>query len=82
MAQGALEYSRAQLALSVSGIAGPTGGTPEKPVGTVWFAWATGDSVKTACHQLSGDRDAIRSKSVQIALQGVINMLNSMTKIA
>lgn len=82
MAQGALQYSSAQLAVSVSGIAGPTGGTPEKPVGMVWFAWASGDSVKTACHQLSGDRDAIRAKSVSIALQGVVNMLNSRTKLA
>jgi nicotinamide-nucleotide amidase len=79
MADGALQYSRAQLAVSVSGVAGPTGGTPEKPVGTVWFAWATNDGVQAACHQLSGDRDAIRSKSIQIALQGVLNLLNEMT---
>jgi len=82
MAQGALQYSSAQIALSVSGIAGPTGGTPEKPVGMVWFAWATNHDVQAVRHQLSGDRDAIRAKSVQIALQGVINMLNGMTKIA
>lgn len=82
MADGALQYSRAQVALSVSGIAGPTGGTPEKPVGMVWFAWASGDNVQTACHQLSGDRDAIRAKSVQISLQGVINMLNNIIKTA
>jgi nicotinamide-nucleotide amidase len=77
MADGALQYSRAQVALAVSGIAGPTGGTKEKPVGTVWFAWASGRTVKTACHQLSGDRDAIRAKSVRIALQGVLDLLNS-----
>jgi nicotinamide-nucleotide amidase len=82
MADGALQYSRAQVALSVSGIAGPTGGTPEKPVGMVWFAWATNDTVQTACHHLSGDRDAIRAKSVQLALQGVVNLLNSITKTA
>jgi nicotinamide-nucleotide amidase len=82
MADGALQYSRAQVALSVSGIAGPTGGTPEKPVGMVWFAWATNDTVKTACHFISGDRDAIRVKAVRIALQGVIKLLNSRTKIA
>ncbi len=81
MAQGALEYSRAQVALSVSGIAGPTGGTPEKPVGLVWFAWATADAVRAECHQLSGDRDAVRSKSVSIALQGLINFLNRQTKL-
>lgn len=82
MADGALQYSRAQVALSVSGIAGPTGGTPEKPVGTVWFAWATNQKMLSACHQLSGDRDAIRAKSVQIALQGVLNLLNGITKAA
>jgi nicotinamide-nucleotide amidase len=80
MADGALQYSRAKVALSVSGIAGPTGGTAEKPVGLVWFAWATGDNVQTACHHLLGDRDAVRAKSVQIALQGVINLLNGITK--
>ncbi|HLP97155.1 MAG TPA: CinA family protein [Sideroxyarcus sp.] len=82
MAEGALQYSRAQMAVAVSGIAGPTGGTKEKPVGMVWFAWATGDGVRTACHHLDGDRDAIRVKSVRIALQGVINALNSIVKIA
>ena len=82
MTDGALQYSRAQVALAVSGIAGPTGGTTEKPVGTVWFAWATNDNVQTACHQLSGDRDAIRAKAVQISLQGVINLLNGITKTA
>jgi nicotinamide-nucleotide amidase len=79
MVDGALQYSRAQVAVSVSGVAGPTGGTPEKPVGMVWFAWATKDSVQAVCHQLSGDRDAVRARSVQIALQGVLNLLNSIT---
>jgi nicotinamide-nucleotide amidase len=82
MAEGALQYSRAQLAVAVSGIAGPSGGTPEKPVGMVWFAWASGDTVSTACHRLSGDRDGIRAKSVQIALQGTVNLLNGITKTA
>jgi nicotinamide-nucleotide amidase len=82
MAMGALQYSRAQIALSVSGVAGPTGGTKEKPVGMVWFAWATSDTVRSACHFLDGDRDAVRAKSVRIALQGVINLLNSQTKLA
>jgi nicotinamide-nucleotide amidase len=82
MAEGALQYSRAQVALSVSGIAGPTGGTPEKPVGMIWFAWATSDSVQTVCHHLDGDRDAIRVKVVRIALNGVINLLNNHTKTA
>ena len=82
MADGALQYSRAQMAVSVSGVAGPTGGTPEKPVGMVWFAWGTNESVHAECHHLSGDRDAIRAKSVQIALQGVLNIMNTITKVA
>ena len=82
MARGTLQYSGAQVVLSVSGIAGPTGGTDEKPVGTVWFAWATNDSVRTICRHLSGDRDAIRVKAVRIALQGVLDLLNSQTEMA
>ncbi|MBU1424222.1 MAG: CinA family protein [Gammaproteobacteria bacterium] len=82
MADGALQYSRAQVALSVSGVAGPSGGTPEKPVGMVWFAWATNDTVQAECHHFPGDRDAVRAKSVQIALQGVLNLLNNITKVA
>jgi nicotinamide-nucleotide amidase len=82
MVDGALQYSRAQVAVSVSGIAGPTGGTPEKPVGMVWFAWGTNNSVQAVCHQFTGDRDAVRAKSVQIALQGVLNVLNNITKTA
>jgi nicotinamide-nucleotide amidase len=77
MADGALQYSRAQISLAVTGIAGPTGGTPEKPVGTVWFAWVCKGKVKTVCHHFTGDRDAIRVKATRIALQGVIDVLNS-----
>ncbi|MFA5825891.1 MAG: CinA family protein [Gallionellaceae bacterium] len=82
MAAGALQYSGAQVVLAVSGIAGPTGGTPQKPVGTVWFAWATNDSVRTVCRHLSGDRDAIRVKATRIALQGVLDLMNSQTEMA
>jgi nicotinamide-nucleotide amidase len=83
MAAGALRHSHAQLAVAVSGIAGPTGGTPEKPVGTVWFGWALRDGeVHARLHHLSGDRAAVRGQSVQIALQGVLNVLNNITKSA
>ena len=73
MAQGVLQLSGADLAVAVSGIAGPDGGTEEKPVGTVWIGWsrrADGltDSVRAKLH---GDRDAIRLKSVGIALHGL-----------
>jgi len=77
MADGALQYSRAQITLAVTGIAGPTGGTPEKPVGTVWFAWVCKGKAKTVCHYLTGDRDAIRVKATRIALQGVLDLLKT-----
>ncbi|MDD5390488.1 MAG: nicotinamide-nucleotide amidohydrolase family protein [Gallionellaceae bacterium] len=77
MALGALARSRAQATCAITGIAGPSGGTPDKPVGTVCFAWAcvTADVV-TARRQFSGDRQQIRAQSVQLALR---NMLALMT---
>jgi nicotinamide-nucleotide amidase len=75
MAQGALATSGADVALAVSGIAGPDGGTAEKPVGTVWFAWARrqedGASADAACRRFAGDRTAVREQSVVTALQGL-----------
>jgi nicotinamide-nucleotide amidase len=77
MAQGALRRSRAQLALAVSGIAGPGGAVLGKPVGTVWFAWAIrpGASIRitTRLAKFTGDRDAIRRKAVQCALRGLLD---------
>ncbi len=81
MAAGALKHSHADISLAVSGIAGPTGGTPEKPVGTVWFGWALRDGeVHARLYHLKGDRAAVRDQSVRIALDGVLNMLNKRTK--
>jgi len=83
MAEGALRHSHAQVALAVSGIAGPTGGTPEKPVGTVWFAWSLRNGATHArLHHLSGNRAEIRAQSVRIALQGVLDLLGSLTETA
>lgn len=83
MVAGALRYSAAQLALAVSGIAGPDGGTPDKPVGTVWFAWEIKNSVmQTQRYQLAGNRSEVRAQAVRIALQGVIDMLNQRTETA
>lgn len=74
MAAGVLQLSGADFGVSVSGVAGPDGGTEEKPVGTVWFAWARRHDgqfdVYAECHQLDGDRDAVRRQSVHIALNG------------
>lgn len=73
MALGALQNSAGDLALAVTGIAGPDGGTLEKPVGTVCFAWAArGVAPKVIKKQFSGTRQAIRYAALQEALQGVI----------
>lgn len=83
MVDGALHHSQAQVALSVSGIAGPGGGTAEKPVGMVWFAWGIKDGASVArLHQLAGNRAEIRAQAVRIALQGVIELLGHRTETA
>ncbi len=75
MVQGALSLSGADVAAAVSGVAGPDGGSEDKPVGTVWFAWATRNKDKPEIDAetrfLKGDRDRIRAQTVVIALQGV-----------
>ena len=83
MVAGALEHSAAQVALAVSGIAGPDGGTPDKPVGTVWFAWGLKNGVTHAQrHQFRGDRAEVRAQAVRIALQGVLALLQQTTASA
>jgi len=82
MVEGALGNSCAQLALAVSGIAGPDGGTPEKPVGTVWFAWGvSGNTCTTALHNFSGSRADIRTQAVQVSLRGIIDVVKNLTAI-
>ncbi len=75
MAEGALRVSGADLSVAVSGIAGPDGGTADKPVGTVWFAFSVRDSrgVETAAkvERFDGDRDAVRRQTVEFALSGL-----------
>jgi nicotinamide-nucleotide amidase len=78
MAAGALSRSHAQVAVSVSGIAGPGGGTPEKPVGTVCFAWGMKDGkLRAGTKHFPGDREAVRRASVGHALKGVLALLAS-----
>ena len=75
MAAGALERSPADLVIAVSGIAGPEGGTPDKPVGTVYLAWALrGGPVQTEIRHFSGNRDEVRLEAVAAALQGVLDV--------
>ena len=72
MAEGALAHSRADIAVAVTGVAGPTGGSAEKPVGTVWLAWALRRGiVHTELLHLPGDRAAVRAATVAHALAGV-----------
>lgn len=75
MAQGAKAASGAQWAVAVTGIAGPAGGSPDKPVGTVWFAWAGPEGVEALYRRLDGDRAAVRRTSAAIALQGLVDRL-------
>ncbi|MFZ1641101.1 MAG: nicotinamide-nucleotide amidase [Candidatus Contendobacter sp.] len=75
MAAGALARSRADLVLAISGIAGPDGGSPDKPVGTVYLAWALRDGpTRAECRHFAGNRDEVRLESVAAALQGVLDV--------
>ena len=76
MVVGALARSHAQVAVAVSGVAGPTGGTPDKPVGFVCFAWGmTGGKPRSETKRFSGDREGVRRLSVEHALKGVLALL-------
>jgi len=77
MAQGALERSRGTVSLAITGIAGPSGGTPDKPVGTVCFAWATRQgTMRAETKHFPGDREAVRRRSVEYSLAGVLQLLD------
>jgi len=79
MALGALNKANADIAVAVSGIAGPSGGTVEKPVGTVWISWLSrgftaGSTPKSQRFQFSGDRKSVRNQSVEESLKGLIKI--------
>lgn len=76
MVAGAISRSHAQVGVSITGIAGPDGGTTAKPVGMICFGWALKDGLaRNEIHHLNGDREMIRSQAVAIALQGVIALV-------
>ena len=86
MALGALRQSRAQVSVAITGVAGPSGGSADKPVGTVWLAWAApSDSgptvgsdtafVKAECGHFAGDRAAVRQASMTRAVQGLLDLM-------
>jgi nicotinamide-nucleotide amidase len=79
MAQGLLAAAPVQWTLAVSGVAGPDGGSPERPVGTVWLAWA-GTHVATGSSRLlfPGDRDAVRRYTAEAALQGLLDLIEAL----
>ena len=76
MAQGALSRGKGTIALAVTGVAGPGGGSPGKPVGTVCFAWASARAVRSETRLFSGDRESVRRQSVVHALEGVLQHLD------
>lgn len=74
MAEGALRYSKADISVAITGVAGPTGGTPEKPVGTVWIAWAKkGTASQAQVFLFPGDRQAIRLQAIAQALEKLLD---------
>ncbi len=76
MAEGALVHSGAQVAVAITGVAGPSGGTVERPVGTVWVAWArAGHETRARRWQFEGDREAVRRQSVTAAIEGLLDWL-------
>jgi nicotinamide-nucleotide amidase len=75
MAAGALQHSHASIAAAITGIAGPDGGTAEKPVGTVCFAWATADGIRiSSTLRFGGDRRSIRTASVKTVFDGLLSL--------
>lgn len=85
MAEGALQNSNSHISVAITGIAGPTGGSPEKPVGTVCFAWSIqknqhhAQKTIAATQLFSGDRNAIRTQATTHAVVGLINLLKEST---
>lgn len=76
MARGAIVNRRAQVSVAVTGVAGPDGGTPAKPVGLVWLAWyRQGARLETYAGRFDGDREAVRRQAVEVALQGVVDLI-------
>jgi nicotinamide-nucleotide amidase len=77
MAQGAVSRSHAQVGVAVTGVAGPTGGSPDKPVGTVWFGFMVDGQLTSELHRFGGDRAAVRAATVTWALEGLLLRLRA-----
>jgi len=74
MAEGVLKAVGAQVSVAISGIAGPGGGSPEKPVGTVWMAWAWPSGTRARLYNFQGSRDQIKEQSVMAAINGLLGV--------
>ena len=75
MAEGAVAHAHAQVAVAVTGVAGPTGGSADKPVGTVWFGWHVAGHTHSAVQHFAGDRAAVRAATTRHALAGLLALL-------
>lgn len=77
MAFGAIRHSKAQVSIAVTGIAGPTGGSPDKPVGTVWFGFSVHGTLHSEVQHFDGDRNRVREATVQHALARLVTLLDA-----
>lgn len=77
MAEAAVQRSNACVAVAVSGVAGPGGGSADKPVGTVWMAWTIGAATHAQCRQFAGDRAAVRTQTVAFAQSQLLDWINA-----
>jgi len=75
MAEGVLKTVGANVSVAVSGIAGPSGGTPDKPVGTVWMAWAWPSGSRARLYNFSGDRTSVKEQTVMAAINGLLGVV-------
>ncbi|HSV59658.1 MAG TPA: CinA family protein [Variovorax sp.] len=77
MAAGALERSKAQVSVAVTGVAGPAGGSADKPVGTVWFGWSVNGQLRSERRRFEGDRATVRAATVHYALQTLVHLIRN-----
>lgn len=75
MAEGAAANAPVQVSVAVTGVAGPDGGSDEKPVGTVWFAWSVDQKIVSECCRFDGDREAVRRQTVEHALERLFSLV-------
>ena len=80
MARGAAQQAQTQVSVAVTGVAGPDGGSPEKPVGTVWFAWQVANHADAEVMRFEGDRHAVRQATVNHALRGLVLRIAALSR--